>query len=116
MAAKIDVKVDIDKELKKATRVLGILNKLGGLGIFVVNAIFVGGLAWIYFKWVDKSSCILEFVQIAFLIMACICLVGVFSTYYFAFKRVDRTIVLGEAGKGKKENEKLNWAEKNHSD
>ncbi|MFZ0034591.1 MAG: hypothetical protein WAK60_06355 [Sedimentisphaerales bacterium] len=116
MAAKIDVKVDIDKELKKATRALSILNKLGGLGIFVVNAVFVGGLVWIYFKWVDKSSCILEFIQIALLVMASGCLVGVFFTYYFAFKRVDKTTVLGEAGKEEREKDKLNGEEKNDSD
>jgi len=106
MAAKIDVKVDVDKELKKATRALGVLNKLGGLGIFAVNAIFVGLLARMYYKWVDKSSSILEFVQISFIIMMALCIIGCFTVYYFASVG-DEKIVPEEAIKGEKQADEM---------
>lgn len=83
------------KELDSIRKALTALSKVGIVIVFIVNVVFVGGLVWFYSKWVDKSSPVVELVQIMLLILAFFCL-GLIFYLYITYKRVDRAFIPGE--------------------
>jgi len=86
------MKVDIEPELKSATRILNRLSKLGTLGIFVVNAVFVLGLAIICCRWEGTSPSMKGFLQASIAVLALVCLLLV-PFVYALLRIVDAMIV-----------------------
>ena len=85
------MKNDMSSKLGIIDKIIRAIQRLGPLGIFVVNMIFVLVLAYICANWEGTSPNIRKFLQISIILLAFISVL-LLPFLYLVFKYIDRII------------------------